>query len=323
MSSALTIILTWVCWVSIAVKHFGMVISLAQSPSFINFFVLGTLSASPGVCIVGAILAAALMTIGVVASEQFLTRGMDPMFVCSGKNRRVMVLRIIGRCGERLIRLLRPKAALLLGAVLLVLSLTAAMGPFEGSGLEVLTGEQHWATAECTLEGPAEMVLSEAGRCIYVATLALAALALAAVAARRKGDRLCKAKVLASVSTVIAIFALSDLPLGVARLDSTVPRLLNLVVLGLLCALPVALWILRAGGDSTRWSRTRIAVMVFYLPVVLAALGLLPLALVLVPGYACFVLGTGFMALGFVRSRWEAAVRPERFEPRSQFPQAA
>jgi hypothetical protein len=233
------------------------------------------------------------------------------------------VLRIVGRYGEWLIRLLRPKAALLLGAVLILFSLMVAMGPFEGSGLGVVTGDQHWPTAEYTLEGPAGMVLSEAGRCIYVATLALAVLALAAVAARGKGDRLRKTRVLTSVSTVIAIFALCDLPLGVARLDSTVPPLLNLVVLGLLWALPIALWIWREGGDSVRRNRTRIGVMVLYLPVVLAALALLPLTLILAPGYAGFVLGTGFLTLGFLRSRWEATVLPIPLETVPKIPQAA
>ena len=324
MSSAVAIIITWVCWASIVARHFrGIVVPLNQTPSFINFFVLGTLSASPGLCIVGAILAAALMTISVAASEQFLARGMDQMSACSGKIRRVMVLRIVGRCGEWLIRLLRPKAALLLGAVLILFSLMVAMGPFEGSGLEVVTGDQHWPTAEYTLEGPAGMVLSEVGRCIYVATLALAVLALAAVAARRKGDRLRKTKVLASVTTVIAIFALCDLPLGVARLDSTVPPLFNLVILGLLWALPIALWIWRERGDSLRWNRTCIGVMVLYLPVVLAALALLPLALILVPGYASFVLGTGFLTLGFLRSRWEATVLPIPLETVPKIPRAA
>jgi hypothetical protein len=323
MSSAAAILLTWVWWASIALKHSGIVITLGQTPSFINFFVLGMLSGSPALCIIGAILAAAMMTISVVASEQFLARWIDPMSACSDKNRRVMVGRIVGWCGESLIRLLRPKAAFVLGAVLLLLSLMAPMGPFEGSGLQVVTGQQHWATAEYTLEGTADMILSEAGRCIYIVTLALSVLPLGAIAARRHGDRLLKARALASVSTIIAIFTFCDLTLGVARLDSTVPPSLNLVVLGLLWLLPIALWIWRARGESVRSNRTRIAIMVLYLPVVLAGLGLLPLALVLVPGYACFLLGVGFIALGFVRSRWEAEARRLQLEPESQFPQAA
>jgi hypothetical protein len=324
MSSAVAIIVTWVCWASIVARHFrGIIVPLNQTPAFINFFVLGTLSGSPGLCVVGAIFATALMTITVVASEQFVARTIDPTSACSNKNWPAVVLRIVGRCGEWLIRLLRPKAALLLGAVLILFSLMVAMGPFEGFGLEVVTGDQHWPTAEYTLQGPAGMVLSEVGRFMYVATLALAVLALAAVAARRKGDRLRKTRVLASVSTVIAIFALCDLPLGVARLDSTVPPLLNLVVLGLLWALPIALWMWREGGDSVRRNRTRIGVMVLYLPVVLAALALLPLALILVPGYASFMLGTGFLTLGFLRSRWEATLLPIPLETVPKIPQAA
>ncbi len=323
MSSAVAIVVTWVCWASIVARHFrGIVVPLNQTPAFINFFVLGTLSGSPGLCVVGAIFAAALMTITVVASEQFVARTIDPTSACSNKNWPAVVPRIVGQCGEWLISLLRPKAALLLGAVLILFSLIVAMGPFGGSGLEIVTGDQDWPTAEYSLQWPAWRVLSEAGRCIYVAALALAVLALAVVA-RRKGDRLRKTRVLTAVSTIIAIFALCDLLLGVARLDSTVPPLLNLVVLGLLWVLPIALWIWREGGDSVRWNRTCIGVMVLYLPVALAALALLPLALILVPGYASFMLGTGFLTLGFLRSRWEARVLPIPLETVPKIPQAA
>jgi hypothetical protein len=327
MSTMVAIILNCVGWASIATKHFGSVIPLqqTQASSFINLFVLGTLSARPDLCIIGAILAAGLMTISVVESEQFLGRLVDPMSACPGKDRQVLalVLRIIGRCGDRLIRLLGPKTALVLGAVLLVLSLMEPMGPFEGSGLEVVTGQQHWATAEYTLPETADMILSEAGRCIYLASLGLAVLALGTVAARRHGDRLRKGRSLASVATVIAIFTFCDLTLGVTRMDSTVPPLLNVVVLGLLWLIPIALWIWRARGESARANRTRIGIMVLYLPVVLAGLGLLPLALVLVPGYSCFLLGVEFIALGFLRTRWEATIQPMPLESELQVRQAA
>ena len=324
MSSAVAIIITWVGWASIVARHFrGIILPLNQTPAFVNFFVLGKLSGSPGLCIVGAISAAALMTITVAASEQFVARMIDPTSACSNRNWPAVVPRIVGQCGEWLIRLLPPKAALLLGAVLILFSLMVAMGPLGGSGLEIVTGDEDWPTAAYSLQWPAWRVLSDAGRCIYVAALALAVLALAAVAARRKGDRLRKTKVHACVSTVIAIFALCDLPLGVARLDATVPPLLNLVVLGLLWAIPITLWIWREGGDSMRRNRTRIGVMVLYLPVVLAALALLPLALILVPGYAGFVLGTGFLTLGFLRSHWQATVLPMPLETVPKIPQAA
>jgi len=324
MSSAVAIILTCVCWASIAAKHFrGIVVPLNQTPSFINFFVMGTLSARPDLCLIGAIVAAALMTICMVASERFLVRTMGPLSACSDKSWRGVVLGTVGRCGEWLAKLLRPKATLVMGAVLLLFSLIAPMDPFGGSGLDVVTGQQQWPTAEYTLVGPALMILSEAGRFTYLAALVVAVLAFVSVAMRRHGDRLRKANTLVSISTVIAIFALCDLTLGVARLDSRVPPLLNLVVLGLLCVLPIFVWIKRAHDESARSNRTRIAVMLLYLPLVLAGLALVPLALVLIPGFACFLLGTGFLSLGFLRSRWEATVRPIQIETESKIPQAA
>lgn len=323
ISSGVAIIITCMCWASIAAKHFGIVIPLKQTPSVINLFVMGTLSARPDLCIIGAIIAVALMTICVVASEQFLASTLGPLPASSAKNWLGVVLRTVGRCGAWLARLLRPKATLVLGAVLLLLSLIAPMDPFGGSGLEVVTGQQHWPTAEYTLVGPVLMILSQAGRFMFIAALAVAVLALAAVAMRHHGDRLRKATALASVSTVIAIFALCDLTLGVARLDSTVPPLLNLVVLGLMWVLPILVWIKRAHGESARSNRTRIAVMVLYLPIVLAGLALIPLALILIPSYACFLMGTGFLTLGFLRGRWEVTVQPIQLETASKIPQAA
>jgi hypothetical protein len=197
------------------------------------------------------------------------------------------------------------------------------MDPFGSSGLEVVTGQQHWPTAEYTLVGPALMILSQAGRFMFIAVLAVAVLALAAVAMRHRGDRLRKAAALASVSTVITIFALCDVTLGVARLDSTVPPLLNLLVLGLMWLIPIFVWIKRAHGESARLNRTRIAVMVLYLPIVLTGLALIPLALVFIPSYACFLLGTGFLTLGFLRGRGEVSVQPIQLETASTIPQAA
>jgi hypothetical protein len=107
------------------------------------------------------------------------------------------------------------------------------------------------------LVGPALMILSQAGRCMYITTLAIAALAVAAVAMGRHGDRLRKWNVLACVSTVIAIFALCDLTLGITRLDSTVPPLLNLAVLGLVWVLPIFVWLERAHSGSARSNRTQ------------------------------------------------------------------
>ncbi len=323
-SSGVAIIITCMCWASIAAKHFrGIVVPLKQTPSVINLFVLGTLSAMPGVCIIGAILAAALITIFVVTSEQFLARTMGPMSTCPNKNWGAIVLRIVGRCGGWLARFLRPKNTLVLGGVLLLFSLIAPMDPFGGSGLEVVTGQQHWPTAEYTLVGPALMILSQAGRCMYIATLVIAVLALTSVAMRSHGERLRKANALASISTGVAIFSLCDLTLGIVRLDSTVPPLLNLVVLGLVWVLPIFVWIKRAHGESARSNRTRIAVMVLYLPLVLAGLALVPFALVLIPSYACFLLGTGFLTLGFLRSRWEATAQPIQLDTESTIPQAA
>ena len=80
LTSAVAIIITWICWAAIIVKHFrGMVLSLKQMPSMVNVFVLGTLTTRPDLCAIGARVAAALMTMTVVASEEYLVQTMEQM----------------------------------------------------------------------------------------------------------------------------------------------------------------------------------------------------------------------------------------------------
>ena len=107
--------------------------------------------------------------------------------------------------------------------------------------------------AEYTLVDPALAILSQVGRWMYVAALGIALLGLAAVAMRRLGDRLRRSYALVFLSTAIALFAACDLTLGVSRLDSMVPSVLNFAVLGMIWVLPIAIWVWRAQGDSGHW----------------------------------------------------------------------
>lgn len=218
---------------------------------------------------------------------------------------RTAARRVVGKCGRWLGAHLRAKPALVLGTGLLLLSLVARMDLFGGYGLQVVSGPQSWPTAEYTRVDPALTILSHAGQWMYVAALVIALLGLAAVAMRRMGDRLRRSYALVFLSTVIALFGVCDLTLGVARLDSMVPAVLNVAVLGIVWVLPIAIWAWRAQGDSAHWDRTRIAVMILYMPVVFAGLALVPLALILVPAYACFLLGAVLLAWGFTQSRRE------------------
>jgi len=306
LTSAVAIIITWICWAAIVVKHFrGMVISLKQMPSMVDVFVLGALTTRPDLCVIGALLAAALMTMCVVATEQYLVQTMEQTGPSPATGWRTAARRIVGKCGRWLGAHLCAKPALVLATGLLLFSLVARMDLFGGYGLQVISGLQSWPTAEYTLVDPALAILSQVGRWMYVAALVVALLGLAAVAMRRLGDRLRRSYALVFLSTVIALFAACDLTLGVARLDSMVPSVLNVAVLGIVWILPIAIWAWRAQGDGPLWDRTRIAVMILYLPILCAGLALVPLALILVPAYACFVLGAVLLALGFTQSRRE------------------
>jgi hypothetical protein len=306
LTSAVAIIITWICWAAIIVKHFsGMVISLKQMPSMVDVFVLGALTTRPDLCVIGALLAAALMTMCVVASEEYLVQTLEQMGPSPATGWRTAARRVVGKCGRWLGARLRANPALVLGSGLLLFSLVARMDLFGGYGLQVVSGLQIWPTAEYTLVDPALAILSQVGRWMYVAALGIALLGLAAVAMTRLGDRLRRSYALVFLSAAIALFAACDLTLGVARLDSMVPSVLNLVVLGVIWVLPIAIWVWRAQGDSAHWDRTRLAVMIFYLPVVFAGLALVPLVLILVPAYACFLLGAVLLAWGFTQSRRE------------------
>ncbi|MFZ1138772.1 MAG: hypothetical protein WAN76_06325 [Candidatus Sulfotelmatobacter sp.] len=306
LTSAVAIIITWICWAAIIVKHFrGMVISLKQMPSMVDVFVLGALTTRPDLCVIGALLAAALMTMCVVATEQYLVQTMEQTGPSPATGWRTAARRIVGKCGRWLGAHLCAKPALVLATGLLLFSLVARMDLFGGYGLQVISGLQSWPTAEYTLVDPALAILSQVGRWMYVAALVVALLGLAAVAMRRLGDRLRRSYALVFLSTVIALFAACDLTLGVARLDSMVPSVLNVAVLGIVWILPIAIWAWRAQGDGPLWDRTRIAVMILYLPILCAGLALVPLALILVPAYACFLLGAVLLALGFTQSRRE------------------
>jgi len=306
LTSAVAIIITWICWAAIIVKHFrGMVISLKQMPSMVDVFVLGALTTRPDLCVIGALLAAALMIMCVVATEQYLVQTMEQMGPNPATGWHTAARRVVGKCGRWLGAHLCAKPALVLATGLLLFSLVARMDLFGGYGLQVISGLQSWPTAEYTLVDPALTILSQVGRWMYVAALVVALLGLTAVAMRRLGDRLRRSYALAFLSTVIALFAACDLTLGVARLDSMVPAVLNVAVLGIVWVLPIAIWAWRAQGDGPLWDRTRIAVMMLYLPILCAGLALIPLALILVPAYACFLLGAVLLAWGFTQSRRE------------------
>lgn len=308
IATGVAILMAWLCWALIAAENHILVIRLDKSPSIVTLFVLGMLTTRPIQCIFGAILAAALMTLCVVTTETYLVRTMGKMPEHLAKGWLSIGMKGLGACGGWLARLLTPRCALILGGMLLLFSLIAQVDLFGGYGFEVVTGQQNWPTAEYTLVGPVRAILNQAGRWIYIAALVIAVLALVAAAMGRLGNRLRASVALAFASMAIAIFALCDLTLGVARLDSAIPQLLNFSVLAIVWVLPIAVWRLRAHGEATRWNQTRIVIMVLYLPVVLAGLALLPLALILVPSYAFFLLGSGFLALGFLQSTQESAV---------------
>lgn len=314
LTAAFSIVITWAAWGTIIAMHFQeMKISLVPTQSWVNLFILGTLTAHPGLCAAGALLAAALMAMCVVGSEEYLAQTIGNNIPTTATGWRAVVRRMVGKCGAWLNGHLRSQWALMLGAGLLLLSLFDDWEVFGGPGFDVVSGDIEWPTASYTLTGLALAILCSAGRWIYVAALSLALLAVVAVLLGRHGDRLRQSWVLRFLAMFMAVFAVCDLTLGLARLWHNVPRIVSVAAQGGIWILPIALWVWRARGDQRHWDQTRIATMIFYLPIGFVGLALAPVALALVPGYALFLYGVVCLAWGFRQSK--IGKRPELAAP--------
>lgn len=302
-SSLVALVITLICWAAVVMKHFrGIVLPLNQVPSMVGLFVLGTLTSRPGVCMGGALISVLLMLACEAASEQYVYRTMAGASGGEAPGGTSTLLRLSGRCGTWLLARLRSKRALVLGGLLVLLSLVARIDVFEGAGFEIISGSMRWPTLEYTLPGRIVPAVAQVGRLMYGAGLLVGIVALAAAWSGRRGDGLRRNRWLAFLAVMVALFCACDLALGVARLDTFVPELLNLAALGVVWIVPVAMWARRSREANSSREHNRIAILVLYLPVVLAGLALIPVALVLVPGYGFFMIGSVLLALGFLQS---------------------
>ena len=303
--------LTFLCWAVIVWQHFrGIRLSLNEIPSMVGIFVFGTLTTRPGLCIIGALVAVTLMFACVAASERYLEQSIRSEGPTQEDGAVSRVVRGVGRCGAWLLARMRPKRILLVGALLLLFSLVTMMDIFEGFGYQVVSGTQHWPTAEYTLPSRIVPFLAQTGRAMYIAGILLACTALLAAALGRRGMALRNNRAVGFLSMTVALFCACDLAMGVARLDDLVPQLLNLAVLGVIWIVPIAIWMRRSRMAPPSRDHSRVAILVFYLPICCIGFALFPLALILVPSYGFFMAGSVLLALGFLQSRWEMAFFP-------------
>jgi hypothetical protein len=70
---------------------------------------------------------------------------------------------------------------------------------------------------------------------------------------------------------------------------------------------PIAIWLVFARGDEERHNHTRLAVLVYYVPIFLLAFAMLPYFTYLALGFGAFIVGMLLVWWGLVQSQWEMA----------------
>lgn len=205
-------------------------------------------------------------------------------------------------CGSLPVKLLTAKVALVAGAALVLVSLALVesgniLGP-EFKGYEVAAG------ANVAAHFGIGFVLDWAQRGSYLLGILLAVLALAGVLIKGAGRRIRGSKMLAALAGILSLLEVTKLaviwPLGHAAIP--------LVMLWLIVWLvPIILWLTASRADGEGWDRTRVAIMVVYLPLFLLWLGFLPFVAYLGVGYGAFVSGMLLLWWGFVQSSGQVA----------------
>lgn len=264
--------------------------------------------------VLGVLVVTSAMAACVVASEEYLAGTMARGNATGGSGWRASARRVVSRWGAALMKPLRAKRSLTLGSVLalasLILNTTVVFGCNEDiphRGYEIVSGKAVWVTAQ-SVDGAAalEVIVAQAGRWTYVLGLAISVAILAAVLAGGTGDALRRSRALMVSVGSLALFFICDYTLGWARFG-IVPEELTSAVWTVVWILPIALWLCRARGDARRWEHTRLAVMVFYLPIFFAFFYLLPFLAPYAPGYISFVIGMLLLWWGLVQSQREVS----------------
>jgi hypothetical protein len=245
----------------------------------------------------------------VVASGDYLARTMERHETPAGKGWREAVRRLVGRWGAWLIQGLGTKRSLVAGSVMMLLSLSIRMSDKDNKGFEALLGTTHsWITREYSeLPVPLNVIVEQGGRWTYRLGLALTVMALASIMAGRVGDALRRSRGMGILGGTLALYGICDFTFAWLRVAHLRPEWLQFGAwIGAWIA-PSALWVWRARGDKKQWSYTRLAVMVFYLPIFFVGLSLLVFMASFAPGYYCFVVAMFLLWWGLVRSQWEVA----------------
>jgi hypothetical protein len=205
-------------------------------------------------------------------------------------------------CGGLTVKLLTTKGALVAGAALLLTSLVLVQsrdifGP-EFKGYEIAAG----ANVGTHFGIPFVLDWTQLGS--YLLGILLAVLALAGVLIKGTGRRIRESKMLAALAGILCLLEVTKLaviwPLG----KTATPFVMLWLILWLV---PIILWLMATRGDGEGRDRTRVGIMVFYLPLFLLWLGFLPFVAYLGVGYGAFVAGMLLLWWGFVQGSGQRA----------------
>jgi hypothetical protein len=205
-------------------------------------------------------------------------------------------------CGNLTVKLLTTKGALVAGAALLLTSLVLVQsrdifGP-EFKGYEIAAG----ANVGTHFGIPFVLDWTQLGS--YLLGILLAVVALAGVLIKGAGRKIRESKMLAALAGILCLLEVTKLaviwPLG----KTATPFVMLWLILWLV---PIILWLMATRGDAEGWNRTRVAIMVFYLPLFFLWLGFLPFVAYLGLGYGAFVTGMLLLWWGFVQGSGQDA----------------
>lgn len=253
-----------------------------------------------------------ILTACVVASKEYLSWTISSSASRSRTGWRNRARSGMEWWGNRLVRLLSTNVALVVGGVLVLASLvlveSGAIFGTEYKGYEIAAGAStrvsFWDLAGSLR--PRVLVLLWAHQGTYLLGILLAVLALIAVVAHRSGRRIPGNRIFAALAGILSLQEVTSLAVTWRREDTGTPLFVLWLILW---AVPIVIWLMSKRSDVESWSRTRVAIMVLYLPVFLLWLGFLPFVTYLGIGYGAFVAGMLLMWWGFLQGGREIAER--------------
>ncbi|MGC2196856.1 MAG: hypothetical protein WA628_19435 [Terriglobales bacterium] len=258
----------------------------------------------------------------VLASEKYLGWTMPTGDMRSRTGWRARVRRAMRVWASWPVKLLGSQTSCAIGGVLSLLSLILVVdheifGP-SFRGYQIIAGGKTSAWAFDFVPGDWPTVhnlnmpfLADAHRAVYVLALLVAALVLASVLPGRWGSILRGNRILTVLAATIALLEVTDVALSFGY-ELFGKWAVAAWLIGL--AVPVALWLRAAHGARDDWDRTRVAILVFYLPIFLLCFAYLVLFAYFGAGFGAFIAGSLLVWWGLVQSEGKSKLKSNAHE---------